>query len=145
MCIARGGRLEPRLMQRQLGLLRLVFESHGRNHYGARGSAVRIGPATGEDNALGLDDFAKNSAREMIGALGRAHTEAIATARPHVHLAVRQRVAGRTPPAGHMPRLSPGLENEASRRIEGARDYQIELGRFRSDGISRGHTYSPSV
>ena len=76
------------------------------------GRAVGILPGEGEDDALRLDDFAIDAALPVIGALRRAHAEAVGAADADVHLAVDRGEALRSPPARDVLRLRPRLEHQ---------------------------------
>src|SRR5262245_2812851 len=80
MSVARFGRFEARLMEREPGLAALIGEAH--RHDGlVPALAVLILPAVGEDEQFVFDDLAVDAAEPMLGAVGRAHHASPGSAR----------------------------------------------------------------
>src|SRR5260221_8580453 len=87
------------------------------------GAAGLVVPGEGEDEALGLDDFAIDAAvPELLAGLVAPQAEPPGTARPQVALDMRRREAARTHPAFGGGGIAPRLEDGARRRIEDAGD-----------------------
>src|SRR5689334_7971403 len=136
MRVALLDRLERRLAQRQPGLDGAIFKGH--RHYGfVAGRAAFIFVGVAEDQALGLDDLAKDSTHPVFAALGRKHAAPPGAARPQVHLAGGQAETARTVPMDQMLRVGPGFEHEASRCVKDALDNQHPFLRFRG-GVGSG-------
>src|SRR5262245_45803868 len=70
--VARFGRLEARLVEREPGLAALIGEPH--RHDGlVPALAVLIVPGVCEDEQFVFDDLAVDAAEPMLGAVGGAH------------------------------------------------------------------------
>src|SRR5262249_36432841 len=130
--VARLGRLEHRLVERQPGLVAGLGEADRK--YGLVAAvAFRVLPGPGAGDALGWSDLAIDAAQTAIGAFGRAHPHEEAAAGAEIDLALRQREAARAPPAGEMLGLAPDLERERARRIEHAGDREGAVGALSAD------------
>src|SRR5881296_3697273 len=143
MRVARRHRLEDGLTHGEPRLSTVLGEGYRHQRFVA-GLALRILPGPREDEPHRLHDLAIDAPQPMVGALGRAHAEAIDAARADVHRAGWDREAFRAPPARKVLRLGPNLEHEAGWRIQDARDDEYLLRRFRGGTTSCDHVSSPS-
>src|SRR4029453_19388295 len=85
--VARFGRLEARLVERELGLAALIGEPH--RHDGlVPALAVLILPGMGEDQQFVLDDLAVDAAEPMLGAVGSAHHASPSAARTQLAIGI---------------------------------------------------------
>src|SRR6266478_3471259 len=124
MRFAGGIGLKDDLMQRHLGLSSLLLKSYGRSRFRTDWVAFRVHPAAGEDDSFRLDDFAVNVLRPVVFAFRRLHMDSAGAARAEVHLQNGADVASWAPPMNQMFGVGPGLEDDAARRVEGARNYE---------------------
>src|SRR5262245_46962622 len=143
--VARFGRLEARLVERELGLAPLIGEPH--HHDGlVPALAVLILPGVGEDEQFVLDELAIDAAEPMLGAVGSAHHASPGAARTQLALGIGNREAARRAPIVEMLLARPRPKYEAPRRIEDARDIERPIAALGRDAwlCSCGHPSSPS-
>src|SRR5208282_3080849 len=155
MLVANEDGFERRLMDGEPSLAAEIFEVHRDQRFMA-GVAAFIGPAAGrlalgkilegvgEDDSLGLDDFAKYPALAIFDPGGRAHRQSPCTADPKIDRAGQAGKTLRPPPSHHVLRRGPGFEDEAAGRIENAREGEFAVRRRLIHGVaSCGHFFSP--
>src|SRR5262245_39262415 len=145
MSVARFGRFEARLVERELGPAALIGEPH-RHDSLVPALAALILPAVGEDEQFVFDDLAVDAAEPMLGAVGSAHYASPGAARAQFALGTGNREAARSAPFVEMLLARPRLEHEAARCIEDSRDDERPIaGLGRGAWLcSCGHPSSPS-
>src|SRR6516165_4793473 len=109
MLVTGGDRFEDSLMQCQPGLSFVFLERDCQQSLGACGIALRICPASCHNQAIWLNDLAKDALRPMIVARRSAHMESIRAARAQFAAQDSAREAPRTHPVDKMLRICPGF------------------------------------